>query len=87
MATYLFSENRELKNIQDGDVVVNDCEGFIKFKYYVAEFAAIHSFNVSILTIKQSAIGCIESITTAHFTRIQAEPQTAPDIPVPCRSN
>ena len=84
MATYLFSENRELKNIQDGDVVVNDCEDDRMFEFYLTIKCAYYKLKVDFKT-ERNIIDC--KFYTAHFTRIQTEPQTAPDIPVPCRSN
>ena len=81
--TYLFSENRELKNIQDGDVVVNDCESNGAF-WDNSICAAINNGMQCVFDVRH--INGV-SFYSALFTRIQTEPQTAPDIPVPCGSN
>lgn len=85
MATYLFSENRELKNIQDGDVVVNDCDSNGTF-WDNSILAAI--YNKMQCEFGMKHINGV-SFYTAHFTRIQAdtEPQSAPNTPVPMGSN
>ena len=75
MATYLFSENRELKNIQDGDVVVNDCESKLTFYFLIKSIASINGFNTK---FKYAPTTCGVEICAAHFTRIHTEPQPAP---------
>lgn len=86
MATYLFSENRELKNIQDGDVVVNDCESRLAFYYKLRNYAAVFDFKID---FKFNSTYTGIEMQTAYFTRIQAdtEPQTAPNTPAPMGSN
>ena len=85
MATYLFSENRELKNIQDGDVVW-DCGRRAQFKVDMLYIACLNNAKISF--VSEHTMQGVE-IYTAHFTRIQAdtEPQSAPNTPVPMGSN
>lgn len=83
MATYLFSENRELKNIQDGDVVVNDCAwkgSFVSevLKFGLSDFVVHFSYETTIYGA---------DFYTAHFTRINTEPQPAPNTPAPMGSD
>lgn len=84
--TYLFSENRQLENIQDGDVVVNDCEDRSTFSYHVfmKGFELYLRVDFDLIKTEQGV-----AMYTAKFSRIKSyyEPQTAPDMPVPCRSN
>lgn len=84
MATYLFSENRELKNIQDGDVFIWDCGGRTEFKVAMLYVACLN--NACISFVSEYTMQGIE-IYTAHFTRINTEPQPAPNTPVPMGSN
>ena len=84
MATYLFSENRELKNIQDGDSIVWDCGSSHEFE---AKCIKCSKF-FKVVFIREYLHDWTE-IYTAHFKRIQAdtEPQSAPNTPVPMGSN